>query len=1007
MLCRDGRCQPASQNLPPAVTLLPVGRGLDALTVEGVVSDPEGQTVQLELVLQKDGEALEQWTRTVRSSPSGTEFSATLDVAPLLAITPLIDNATLEVLASDGEARGALVRADGVQLGNHPPTIEALELATSAPGTISGLVLMTFRALDSTADPIQVHSLRYADNPQMADAVEIALDDAESFPVGGLRGIETLPGGRAVSIAWDSSQQAAVDATAVWLGLTVTDRCDSGWCAGVNGTSEETVAGPFELDNAESPPEVRIGELSGPHSGNVTVPYELIDVDGDTCTITPEFSLDNGTTWQRAPTPSNLVALPAGSPNQPHQHEMIWNSTVSTSGQHPKSLIRLRAFDGTFINGAETGPFEVDNRQASGQAPALDVAFRAAMSEPFTAVASGGLVNAFGVVEVGESESVTFRLKSSGELPLDFPDAPPVEIPAQDGASAFVVEGALPVAQGSALDVGEAVTVNVRFGPEQPGIATQYLIIRTSDPSQPEFDVTLLGSGQDTTPPVIDNKEIWVTGVERDRFSVEWEPANDALDGAELDYTLLIHDRPAFSTLEEVQANGTVLATRQGDGSTPFRFDYTPAASPNGFTLEEGSAYYVNVIVSDTADNEAVYQRQQFTTKATFLPLEGDWSDPRVLGGTTHPESVFWFIASKQETDDVEASDRLYKLEVSVEEDRVQSLTEVLHLEAECSSTQIHAGPQHFQPLSGPTDLPFEETFVLGGNQSQPILYSVNRRHSTCDEVHSNFPPAQHIVQKTHRDAVIWSLDGYNHASVYAVDRNGTRVYPSGLPGDKQYTGMAEINARRPCAYYWSSGTPETDIYCFIEESPHQLEHVASVDGTIPSNASAAVGRQLGGQFGSLVIYSSEGSLHLLDTTEQEPLTFTPASFFDDVGGEIQNIELTSLAEFKTFFVASSPQGQRIWYGAQEPFQPYSPESLASIDTGPVSQLASLLSAGSTVYRLMDWPHGSEVMDYAWGGGVIEAVRSCIGGQGSPDIACLLRSSADELVLFQPPPPGG
>ena len=91
-------------------------------------------------------------------------------------------------------------------------------------------------------------------------------------------------------IYWDSRQDTvamSLDADSVRLKVVASD----GWAA---GGADSTIA--IHLDN-NMPPTVVFLDSSEELSGDVVLPYELTDAEGDSLTIVIRYSADQGNTW--------------------------------------------------------------------------------------------------------------------------------------------------------------------------------------------------------------------------------------------------------------------------------------------------------------------------------------------------------------------------------------------------------------------------------------------------------------------------------------------------------------------------------------------------------------------------------------------------------------------------------------------------------------------------------------------------------------------------------------
>jgi len=110
-------------------------------------------------------------------------------------------------------------------------------------------------------------------------------------------------------------------------------------------------------DNNDNP-EVVIREIEGKVSGNVTVKYDVTDTEGDTVSLTVEYSIDGGETWFDAAVSGAL----SGITPEHYSGEFTWLSAADIPGNDvPGVLIRVTAADMQTGTPAVSDPFRVDN----------------------------------------------------------------------------------------------------------------------------------------------------------------------------------------------------------------------------------------------------------------------------------------------------------------------------------------------------------------------------------------------------------------------------------------------------------------------------------------------------------------------------------------------------------------------------------------------------------------------------------------------------------------------
>jgi hypothetical protein len=135
------------------------------------------------------------------------------------------------------------------------------------------------------------------------------------------------------------------------------------------GASDQTNS--FDIDNTVlSPPTAVVADPTpGPNpTGNVSVPYTLIDADSDRVDITVEFSTDSGGSWSPAARGpggdgvNNLDSSPGGTP-----HTFVWNTLANVGATLQTACrIRITPADGSVgTPGTNPNDFTVDNQDTT------------------------------------------------------------------------------------------------------------------------------------------------------------------------------------------------------------------------------------------------------------------------------------------------------------------------------------------------------------------------------------------------------------------------------------------------------------------------------------------------------------------------------------------------------------------------------------------------------------------------------------------------------------------
>jgi hypothetical protein len=122
---------------------------------------------------------------------------------------------------------------------------------------------------------------------------------------------------------------------------------------------ERTVLGPFVLDNNQ-PPTMYVENLTGEQYGGVDISYEVMDEEGDACSLVCYFSKDFGQTWAEATVEGQLAGV--GSSPDGAMGSLVWRSDRDLPDLD-ESAIQFRIIPSDLDEGEEddTVPFQVDN----------------------------------------------------------------------------------------------------------------------------------------------------------------------------------------------------------------------------------------------------------------------------------------------------------------------------------------------------------------------------------------------------------------------------------------------------------------------------------------------------------------------------------------------------------------------------------------------------------------------------------------------------------------------
>ncbi len=124
-------------------------------------------------------------------------------------------------------------------------------------------------------------------------------------------------------------------------------------------TGERAVLGPFVLDNNQ-PPSMYVENLTGEQYGSVDINYEVMDEEGDPCSLMCFFSKDFGQTWNDATVEGKLAGVPSSPDGS--KGVLVWRSDKDLPALD-ESAIQFRIIPSDLDEGEEddTVPFQVDN----------------------------------------------------------------------------------------------------------------------------------------------------------------------------------------------------------------------------------------------------------------------------------------------------------------------------------------------------------------------------------------------------------------------------------------------------------------------------------------------------------------------------------------------------------------------------------------------------------------------------------------------------------------------
>ena len=117
-----------------------------------------------------------------------------------------------------------------------------------------------------------------------------------------------------------------------------------------------------------------------------------------------------------------------------------------------------------------------------------------------------------------------------------------------------------------------------------------------------DVDITMVA---DNAPPTVSDGTITISNTTETGTTLTWNKASDLVSAdADLQYIIYMSEGDNLNTVEDIEANGTVVQ------------DYTADIETLDITgLQPGITYYFNVIVMDEGGNKTAYTAAAASTK--------------------------------------------------------------------------------------------------------------------------------------------------------------------------------------------------------------------------------------------------------------------------------------------------------------------------------------------------------------------------------------------------------
>jgi N-acetylneuraminic acid mutarotase len=199
------------------------------------------------------------------------------------------DTVWFRMRVKDSTLYSGFVSSDTLAVDNNmPPAVVSIG---PVPGERSGAVPIPYELEDAEGDGLSIRVRYSLDQGMTWRGATVTGDTVNIYPA-------TYSG----SITWASGVDAAgVDQPDTWLAILPSDRFIG---------LADTLKGLW-IDNNQ-PPEIIVSPISGAQSDSVWASYTVTDAEGDTVTVSGEYTLDGGSTWHPATLSGTTVVWPGG-----------------------------------------------------------------------------------------------------------------------------------------------------------------------------------------------------------------------------------------------------------------------------------------------------------------------------------------------------------------------------------------------------------------------------------------------------------------------------------------------------------------------------------------------------------------------------------------------------------------------------------------------------------------------------------------------------------------------
>jgi len=295
-------------NTPPMVTLEPIKDKVSGnITVDYTIEDVENDPVSIKLEYSPNNGTI--WKQASFEGES-QNISSMMYAGSLTWLSAqdlpatFSETVALRIIPSD-ENVGTAGEIGNITLDNNTPPQVTVEVS---PQTFSGDVPVGYIISDPEGNTVDLIG-------------EFSLDGGITWSPATLGGITSgiTPANYRGNLTWHSAEDLpGIGMNTAVFSLTPSDR----------SKGEPSLSGNFNLDNNKKP-SVSLGSPTVVSTGDVEIPYEFTDSEGDRLSFLSEYSADGGNTWE----PATILGLSTDLGPEDYTGKVTWATTSDVAGK--------------------------------------------------------------------------------------------------------------------------------------------------------------------------------------------------------------------------------------------------------------------------------------------------------------------------------------------------------------------------------------------------------------------------------------------------------------------------------------------------------------------------------------------------------------------------------------------------------------------------------------------------------------------------------------------------